>query len=285
MIVVQGGSAVKTNEIGVLCSLKENGRSLQPVADFGLPVCQVVCWKADLFTDAAADALRRESEERKVRITSLWAGWPGPKVWNLVDGPETLGLVPRAFREMRMAALRKAGEFAQRAGLAAVVTHLGFIPENPKEPLFQEVVDAVRAIAEFLAERNVQFWFETGQETPVTMLRLIEAVNTGNLGVNLDTGNLILYGRGHPVDALDVFGQYVRSIHAKDAFFPTRPMELGREVKVGAGRVRFPELVRRLREIHFDGAFIIEREISGEQQRKDIAETVQYLGALLEETP
>jgi len=54
---------------------------------------------------------------------------------------------------------------------------------------------------------------------------------------------------------------------------------------VGQGRVRFPEFVRRLSEIGFTGEFIIEREISGEQQGRDIADTVEYLKRLLAETP
>lgn len=82
-------------------------------------------------------------------------------------------------------------------------------------------------------------------------------------------------------DALDVFGDYVYSIHAKDGLYPTDPMKLGTEVKVGQGRVRFPEFVRRLNEIGYQGAFIIEREISGPQQTADIAETVEYLDQIL----
>jgi hypothetical protein len=38
--------------------------------------------------------------------------------------------------------------------------------------------------------------------------------------------------------------------------------------------------MRRLSEIGFEGEFIIEREISGEQQRADIQETVAYLKGL-----
>jgi sugar phosphate isomerase/epimerase len=53
---------------------------------------------------------------------------------------------------------------------------------------------------------------------------------------------------------------------------------------VGTGKVRFPEFVGRLKEIGYPGAFIIEREISGAEQRKDIAETVDYLRRLLEES-
>jgi sugar phosphate isomerase/epimerase len=116
------------------------------------------------------------------------------------------------------------------------------------------------------------------------MLRLMQAVGTGNLGVNLDPANLILYGKAAPVDALDVFGAHVRGVHAKDGLYPTDPMKLGKEVKVGEGRVRYPEFVRRLREIGFRGEFIIEREISGDQQVRDIRDTVEYLDGLLAAT-
>jgi len=78
-----------------------------------------------------------------------------------------------------------------------------------------------------------------------------------------------------------VLGEYVRNVHAKDGLYPTDPMRLGSEVKVGQGRVRFPEFVKRLGEIGFKGEFIIEREISGEEQRRDIAATVEYLRGLL----
>jgi L-ribulose-5-phosphate 3-epimerase len=58
-------------------------------------------------------------------------------------------------------------------------------------------------------------------------------------------------------------------------------MHLGPEVKVGEGKVRFPEFVKALTDIGFDGAYIIEREISGDQQSKDIADTIEYLKGLL----
>jgi len=269
------------NQVGVIASLRGEGQSLKYVADFGLEVCQLVCWNPDLYTNELADSVRRESEETGIRITSLWAGWPGPAVWNLIDGPSTLGIVPREYREVRSAALKRAGEFAHWVGMPAIVTHLGFIPEEPKDPLFDEVVAVVRDIASFLKDLGIEFWFETGQETPVTMLRLIQQVGTGNLGINLDPANLILYGKANPIDALDVFGKHVRSVHAKDGLYPTDPMKLGREVKIGEGRVRFPEFVRRLKEIGYEGAFIIEREISGPRQQADIADSIKYLKSLI----
>jgi L-ribulose-5-phosphate 3-epimerase len=251
------------------------------VAEFGLKVCQLVSWEQEKFRDDLADAIRAESKKTGVAVTSFWAGYPGPKEWNFTEGPLTLGLIPREYREARVAALKRAGDFARRAGLPAVVTHLGFIPENARDPVFAEVVEAVKQVALHLKNLGLEFWFETGQETPVTLWRLIETVGTGNLGINLDPANLILYGKGSPVDSLDVFGKYVKGIHAKDGLYPHDPMKLGREVKVGAGKVNFPEFVKKLAGLGYDGAYIIEREISGEQQKKDIAETIRYLEGLI----
>jgi len=72
-------------------------------------------------------------------------------------------------------------------------------------------------------------------------------------------------------------------VHAKDGLYPTNGMSLGREVKVGEGKVNFPVFVRRLKELGYDGALTIEREISGEQQKKDVAETKEYLAKLIAE--
>ena len=271
------------NRIGVITNLKADEPCFDGLVEMGLSVCQLVSWNPDDWTVEVARLIRREAEEKAIRITSFWAGWPGPAVWDFIEGPMTLGIVPEEYRDIRVAALKNAGDFAKRIGVAAVITHLGFIPENPTDPVFNDVVETVRDIAQYLKKTGLEFWFETGQETPVTMLRLIKEVGTDNLGINLDPANLILYGKGNPIDALDVFGEYVRNIHAKDGMYPTDPMRLGHEVKVGEGKVRYPEFVKKLDEIGFTGEFIIEREISGEQQRRDIEETIGYLQNLIRE--
>ncbi|MBU1733787.1 MAG: sugar phosphate isomerase/epimerase [Verrucomicrobia bacterium] len=271
------------NKIGVLASLHADRSCFAQMKQHGLNVCQLCSWDPNLWTDMLAKKVRREAEVGGIHMTSLWSGYSGPSAWNFTEGPATLGFVPPAYRYQRMQELMQAGLFAKALGVKAVITHLGFIPENACDPAFQDIVVAVRHIADHLKNLGLEFWFETGQETPVTLLRLIQAVGLPNLGINLDPANLILYGKGNPIDALDVFGPFVRNIHAKDGLYPTDPMQLGKEVKVGKGRVRFPEFVRRLGEIGFTGEFIIEREISGDQQNRDIAATVAYLKKLLAE--
>ena len=190
--------------------------------------------------------------------------------------------MPVAFRAMRIQNLFDGAAFAKKIDVTDVVTHMGFIPENMSDPAWPGVVAAVRTIAVNLKRNGQNLLFETGQETPVVLLRLFETVNTGNLYVNLDPANLILYGKANPVDALDVFGRLVRGVHAKDGLYPTNGRELGEEVKVGDGKVNFPVFLKKLKGLGFDGSLTIEREITGEQQIKDILETKQYLTNLIE---
>ena len=188
-----------------------------------------------------------------------------------------LGLVPARYRARRVAELKKAADFAASIGAPAIITHCGFIPENPSDPQYIRFVKAVEDVAKYCQRCGVGFWFETGQETPVTLLRTIEDVGLDNLGINFDTANLILYGKANPLDALDVFGRYVRNLHVKDGFYPADGRNLGREAPVGEGKVDFPAILRRLKELKFSGELIIEREISGPQQAADIRTAVRKL--------
>jgi sugar phosphate isomerase/epimerase len=158
---------------------------------------------------------------------------------------------------------------------------MGFIPENMTDPNYPGVVAAVKVIALDLKRREQNLLFETGQETPVVLLRLFEEINTGNLYVNLDPANLMMYGKANPVDSLDVFGSFVRNLHAKDGLYPTDGMHLGKEVAIGQGKVDFAALFRRLRELGYDGDITIEREIKGEKQLEDILASREYMNKLL----
>ena len=104
------------------------------------------------------------------------------------------------------------------------------------------------------------------------MMRCFEKVGRDNLRVNLDTANLILYGKANPVDALEVFGKYVANLHAKDGLYPTNGHDLGKETPIGQGKVDFPALVRKLYDLDYHGYMTIEREIDGDQQIADIRE-------------
>ena len=260
---------------------EEMRESFKNAAEQGFLHGQLVSWDPQYWTEGNAKEVEALTREFGVEITAFWCGWEGPRFWNFTEGPETLGIVPVAFRAQRVQNLLDGAAYARRLGIADVVTHMGFIPENMSDPAWPGVVAAVKAVAQHLKRFGQNLLFETGQETPVVLLRLFEAVGTGNLFINLDPANLILYGKGNPVDALDVFGDLVRGVHAKDGFYPTNGHDLGEEVKVGEGKVNFPLLLKGLKAHGYDGSLTIEREITGEQQIKDILETQQYLNQLI----
>ena len=273
-------------KIGTCISLAnetELARKFKDLRDCGMASCQLISWCPDHWTDEIAAYTRRLMAEYEVEVSAFWCGWTGPSAWNFYEGQATLGLVPPAYRAQRVKELCAGADFAKKLGVEDVVTHMGFIPENPNDPEFYPFCDAVRQVAEHCKENGQYLLFETGQETPVTMLRCFEVVGMDNLGVNLDTANLILYGRANPVDALDVFGQYVRNIHAKDGRYPTNGHDLGCETAIGEGKVDFYALFKRLHELGYDRYVTIEREIGGEQQRIDILNSIVYLRDLIEE--
>jgi sugar phosphate isomerase/epimerase len=268
-------------KLGVIAPLEKGPEvALRQVHEFGLPTCQAECWHRDLFTPELAVRVAAAAEEFDVEITTLWVGTPGPHVWDFVKGPVSIGLVPPELREVRLATLKEGADFALQIGAPAITTHAGFIPENLTDPLYPGVLDALRDIVTYCGERDLDFWFETGQETPVVLLRVIEDLGCENVGVNLDPANLLMYGKANPVDALDVFGAFVRGVHAKDGEYPTNGRELGVEKRLGEGRVDFPVLIGKLKALGYTGALTIEREISGPEQIADIRHAIRFLSEL-----
>ena len=262
------------NDIGVLIFYKKEIDLIERfklAQSMGINSCQLSIWDESMFSEEYADIINNAVAQTGFKITAIWAGWDGPREWNFTYGPSTIGLVPPTYRDARLNMLKKASNLASKIGVDKIITHVGFIPENPDHPDFAGTVGALRNICRYMKARNQYFLFETGQETPVTMLRTIQAIETDNVGINLDTANLILYGKANTLDALDVFGKYVMETHIKDGVYPVDGMKLGKEVPAGQGKANLPAVIKRLKELGFTGTFTIEREISGEQQQKDIA--------------
>jgi sugar phosphate isomerase/epimerase len=265
--------------LGLFVNVQEDAdKALKLVHDLGIPTCQA---QTDDYSDRVYTALKGAIEKYGIEVTAMNSSGGPPNVYDFYQGPLTIGVVPKKYRQQRIDNFRRASDFAMRLGIPAFHTHYGFIPENPNDPEYPGVVEALRRVATHLKGNSQMMLYETGQETPITMLRAITDVGLDNQFVNLDTANLILYGKGNPLDALDVLGKLVRGIHAKDGFFPTDPRKLGEEAPIGEGKVNFPKLIPRLKELGYAGALTIEREISGPKQIEDIRKGKAYLERLI----
>lgn len=278
-----------TNSIGVIRSLQSffmdgDEEKLEQLADAGVETFQIKANDFSLMTEEKTDELLKKLDGR-FRITSVWGTWhTGPSIWNFVEGPECLGLVPESYRGLRLENLKKGADYAARLGVHDFATHVGFIPEQPCYAGYYGVVGAVKNLTAYCKTKDLYFNFETGQETPITMMRVIQDVGLENMGVNLDPANLLIYGRGNPIDSIDIYGSYIRGVHVKDGVYPEGDFyKLGKERVVGEGGVNYPVFLPKLLKSGYTGDLYIEREISGPQQLEDIKKTVKYIKALMRE--
>ncbi len=235
------------------------------------------------FTTDLVPMYRDLLEKYRVVATTVEVVGPQPLVWDFLRGPSTIGLIPKETRAARIDALRQVSDFAHQLAISQVQTHCGFIPEDPADPKYPGAVEAIRTVAQHCQGNGQSFLMETGQETPTTMARMLRDVGMPNLGVGLDTANLILYGKANPVDAVDILGPHIRSVHAKDGRWPTDPSKLGEEVLIGKGLVDFKKVFAKLHAVGYTGAITIERETSGPQQIEDVRNEKIYLENILRE--
>ena len=90
------------NELGLLIKLdrQDNVENLlKRVVDLGFHSCQVSTYVPSLYTEETADLIRKYCEKYGITVSLWWAGWPGTPHWDFVHGPDTIGLVPLAFRD------------------------------------------------------------------------------------------------------------------------------------------------------------------------------------------
>jgi sugar phosphate isomerase/epimerase len=277
------GAALKPMDVGLLVKpFDAPEATFRKVHDMGFDNCFLsLDGYINGFTAEIANQIGELLTKYSLVATAVEVVGPAPLEWNFLRGPSTIGLVPPATRAARIDALRQVSDFAKVLGIAQVQTHCGFIPEDPADPLYPGAVEAIRTAAQHCQGNGQYFLMETGQETPTTMSRMIRDAAMPNLAVGLDTANLILYGKANPVDAADILGTHVRSVHAKDGRWPTDPSELGEEVLIGKGLVDFKQVFTKLRRLGYTGAITIERETSGPQQIEDVRQEKIYLEKIL----
>ena len=242
----------------------------------GMDTLQVRFGDASLLDRSDAAVYRAQLKNFPADTSA--ASWSGPMVWDFRNGPRTLGIGPEEMREARMRSLLKGIEWAAMLDIPLVQTHLGFVPEDPSCADYAIYVECLRMLGKRAGELGVRFCLETGQETPITLRRLIEDAGERSVGVNLDPANLLMYGKANPADAVDILASHIASLHLKDGCYPgADSYELGEEKAIGEGLVDFPRIFSKLRMLAFAGPMIIEREIPAPKQREDILSSVPLI--------
>lgn len=158
---------------------------------------------------------------------------------------------------------------ARALGLELVSFHAGFLPHDRRDPERTRIVQRLQTIVDVFADRGVRVAFETGQETAETLLDFLIELERPTAGVNFDPANMILYGMGDPVAALELLAPHVRQVHVKDARSSKSRGAWGSEVVVGDGEVDWSRFFAVL-DARCPGVdLMIERE-AGSQRVADI---------------
>lgn len=268
-------SVLEPLALGVMTSLRHEPEDVfAKVAELGFTTCQLSSPPDDyLFGPEAAARtarFRAAMEASGVTVTSVFIMYPG-HIWNLFGGPRTIGLVPPDTRGERVVRAIRISNWARDAGINAVTSHIGFIPEDPEDREYQPFIRTMQALVDYFIDQGQTFAFETGQETAQTLVRSIKDIDRGeHVGINLDPANLLLYGKSVPMEVVDLVAPYVFNTHCKDGKAPAPGEGLGHEYPLGEGDVDFQALIPALYERGYRGPLTIEREISGEKQVADI---------------
>ena len=269
-------------QLGLIVGISDDPRaSFERVLEVGIPTCQVACSAEHLVGKLNPDRIRAAAEATGIAITSIFLGFNG-QVYDNHRGPSTMGLVPLAFRQERLALAKRFSDTVREIGVPSVFSHIGFIPDDENDPLYVSFIEVMKELVGHCGANGQTFCFETGQELPSTLKRTIRDIGMGNVGINFDPANLVLYGKANPIDAVEIFGEYVKGMHAKDGVWPNRDEYLGHETPLGQGMVRFDLVIPRLKKRGFRGPITIEREISGPQQKADILKAKELLAPFLD---
>jgi len=270
--------------IGVFASIDAGlGVKLEVVKELGIPTIHLHAPAKPTRTPENAESFLAKLKEMGVTISAVFCGFEGESYADIPTVARTIGLVPAESRAERTQETKEIADFAKLLGVDVVAMHLGFVPHDKQDPLFDELVAVTREVCDHCKENGQRFHLETGQESPEGLLQFIAAVDRDNLFVNFDPANMILYGTGEPIAAIKKVGKFVRSVHCKDAKWAGHPgEEWGAEVPLGEGDVGIGDFIATLKEIGYEGPLTIEREIpeEPERQKAEIGQAVALLNEL-----
>ena len=269
-------------EIGVfLCStgIEDPFESIKKLQELGIKVTQFPPIAPDFYTAENAAKVKAALAEAGIEPAAMFVGFPGESYASMQAVADTVGFVNRDKAAERVAITKEAIEWGAAAGMPGIAMHIGFVPHDTSDPVYEMLIGIMRDVADACKAKGMYFALETGQEAAEALLTFLEALERDNVFINFDPANLILYGKDKPVEAFRAVGHKVISCHCKDGIWPTEAGQLGSEVPLGEGQVNFPAFVQAIKDVGFTGPLVIERE-AGDNRIGDILKGIALLESL-----
>jgi sugar phosphate isomerase/epimerase len=275
--------ALRDLEIGVMFWAGRDPReTLREVKALGVS-CGQLGVPGDMPLEGAADAWRSALEQENFTVVTVFCAYVGESYADIPTVEKTVGFIPETTRAEREQRTKDVSHFAAVIGVKSIACHVGFVPEDRSDPNYTAVRDLVRRICDHAAKHGQTFALETGQEPAEILLEFLKDVDRQNLGINFDPANLIMYGSGDPIQAVEVLHEHLLSVHAKDGTWPPKKPEgaLGTEAPLGEGAVGMDKFIAKLKQVGYKGTLNVEREIDDLEQKKiDMRKGVDLLKRL-----
>ncbi len=240
------------------------------------------------ITDADIAEIRAAAERCGQVITALCG-----ELSEIMPGGH--GLEVAAENAPKIDYLKKVCDLAVKLGCSVVTTHIGVIPENTNDPRYTALRDACTELGNYAAERGVRIAIETGPEPIPRLCAFVDGCG-GSVGINYDPANLVMVTDVDEVAGVYTAGSRIVHTHAKDgilkkylgpeqvyAMFAEGGIEalaalpdLFEEKPLGQGAVRWPQYLKALADVGYDGYLTIEREVSSDAAA-DILLAVNFL--------
>jgi sugar phosphate isomerase/epimerase len=247
----------------------------------GVNVIQIACGDPHHASWAEGDAMPEAARAAGFQISAAMLGFPGEDYTTPATIKLTGGFGDPATRAERMERFKWAAQRTRELGANLLMFHGGFLPE-PDDPDRKAFLDTLGQAAAIGKEHGIRLGLETGQETAELLRRTLDDLKCDNVGVNFDPANMLLYDMGDPIQAIEILGPDITSVHCKDANRPTTAGAWGSEVPLGEGQVNMRAFVEALKRVGYAGPLVIEREVGNQEARlRDCAHGIRVLQEIL----
>lgn len=246
------------------------------VKQLGLSDMQLALAELSQMEPGKRQAELAELKASGIRLTGGMLHFAGEDYSSIARIRQTGGFIPDGEWNDRKRITADVAKLATEMGTGAILAHVGFVPPHG-DAGYRPAVERVREVAELFAAQGVALHMETGQEPAGELLQFMRDLSEPNVFINFDPANMILYGAGEPIPAIQLLGKHIKHVHAKDATASAKPgEEWGAEVPLGTGQANVPAFLRALKEVGYTGPLAIERE-AGDNRLGDVAYGIEAL--------
>jgi sugar phosphate isomerase/epimerase len=273
---------IQVHDLGVCSwSLKPSGMAdlVNAAQQLGLSHVHLALNKLVFLDDKQKHAELGHLRASGLTFTAGMISFPGEEYSTIPRIRLTGGFVPDESWNIRRQLTLGSAKIAEELGIKILTTHAGFIPPSNHVD-YPKLLARVAELAGALKPRNILLALETGQESASELLQFLNDLPAGNVAVNFDPANMIMYGSGDPIEAIATLSRHIQHVHVKDATASDKPgIEWGKETPIGSGEVIFEEFLPALGKINYTGPLLIERE-TGDDPIADIQSAIEFLQKL-----